>query len=182
MQWLWNTAEMKQTVKEKLFFFFDRSFFAECTVPRRAYACEQVITRVKKRRDGKSMWDELEKICKWRLNMAHWGLVTCWWDIQELRQFEAKASRTRSLTIIVGMEKKKKLPTARGGRAAATRAACKQVQLTTKQHLWPSAEQMWKMELLFSPNWIRRANIRVLSSIKISLILPHLDKLHWMYN
>lgn len=107
MQWLWNTAEMKQTVKEKLFFFFDRSFFAECTVPRRAYACEQVITRVKKRRDGKSMWDELEKICKWRLNMAHWGLVTCWWDIQELRQFEAKASRTRSLTIIVGMEKKK---------------------------------------------------------------------------
>lgn len=47
------------------FFFFDRSFFAECTVPRRAYACEQVITRVKKRRDGKSMWDELEKICKW---------------------------------------------------------------------------------------------------------------------
>lgn len=60
-----ETLQRWSKLWRRSFFFFDRSFFAECTVPRRAYACEQVITRVKKRLDGKSMWDELEKICKW---------------------------------------------------------------------------------------------------------------------
>ena len=107
------------------------------------------------------------------LLMRHVGTTTIWGQDQQNK---------KSNNYFWSEGEKKKASNSSRGCAAATRTACKQVQLSRKQHLWPSAEQMWKMELLFSPNWTRRTNTRVLSCNKMSLFFLHLDKMHLMYN
>lgn len=173
MQWLWNTAEMKQTVKEKLFFFLTGAFLlsVQCHgtlmhANKLLHGSRSVLTVNQCGMNSRKYANGAKygPLGSRHLLTRHPGTTTIWSQDQQNKKSDN----------YFWNEKKKKLPTARGGRAAATRAACKQVQLTTKQHLWPSAEQMWKMELLFSPNWIRRTNIRVLSSIKNK---PHLTAL-----
>lgn len=163
MQWLWNTAEMKQTVKEKLFFFLTGAFLL-------SVQCHGTLMHANKLLHGSR---SVLTVNQCGMNSRKYANGAKYGPSRNYDNLKPRPAEQKVWQLFLEW-KKKKLPTARGGRAAATRAACKQVQLTTKQHLWPSAEQMWKMELLFSPNWIRRTNIRVLSSIKNK---PHLTAL-----